>query len=150
MTHRKNGLTYADSGVDIDAGNRLVDLINKTIVDSILVPVSNNPNPGANGPTYMTILPDNNTLFVTTQFGNTVEVISLSARQVVRTIPLETPKPFGITSSSDGSRVYVSCANTRPAAGRVYVIDGATYAKLDSLDVGSEPFGLQWRPPVAP
>jgi phosphoribosylformylglycinamidine cyclo-ligase len=27
MTERKNGLSYADSGVDIDAGNRLVDLI---------------------------------------------------------------------------------------------------------------------------
>src|ERR1700692_3177005 len=27
MTDRKNGLTYADSGVDIDAGNRMVELI---------------------------------------------------------------------------------------------------------------------------
>ncbi|MCL2714453.1 MAG: phosphoribosylformylglycinamidine cyclo-ligase [Alphaproteobacteria bacterium] len=27
MTNRDNGLTYADSGVDIDAGNRLIDLL---------------------------------------------------------------------------------------------------------------------------
>src|SRR5487761_2606452 len=27
MIDRKNGLTYADSGVDIDAGNRMVELI---------------------------------------------------------------------------------------------------------------------------
>jgi YVTN family beta-propeller protein len=125
---------------------RLIDLKNLTLLDSIIIPVSNDPNPSSNGPTYMTILPDNNTLFVTTQYGNSVVVVRLSTREVLKTIDLETPKPFGISSSDDGSRVYVSCANTRPAKGRVYVIDGSTFEKLDSIQVGSEPFGLQWRP----
>ena len=30
--------------------------------------------------------------------------------------------------------------------GRVYVIDGEKYTKLDSVEVGSEPYGLAWRP----
>ena len=57
-------------------------------------------------------------------------------------------RPFGITISDDGTRVYVSCTNTRPQPGQVYVIDGETFEKLDSLEVGSEPFGLAWRPPL--
>ncbi|WP_407181190.1 phosphoribosylformylglycinamidine cyclo-ligase [Bradyrhizobium sp. STM 3562] len=40
MTERKNGLTYADSGVDIDAGNRLVDLI-KPLVRATARPGAN-------------------------------------------------------------------------------------------------------------
>jgi len=39
MNERKNGLTYADSGVDIDAGNRLVDLI-KPLVRATASPCS--------------------------------------------------------------------------------------------------------------
>src|SRR5690349_13459876 len=31
MAGRKNGLIYADSGVDIDAGNRLVDMIKPVV-----------------------------------------------------------------------------------------------------------------------
>src|SRR3984893_5516874 len=34
MVERRNGLTYADSGVDIDAGNRLVDLIKPMVRDT--------------------------------------------------------------------------------------------------------------------
>jgi phosphoribosylformylglycinamidine cyclo-ligase len=40
MAERRNGLTYADSGVDIDAGNRLVDLI-KPMVRATARPGSN-------------------------------------------------------------------------------------------------------------
>ena len=125
---------------------RVVDLENLTIVDSVPVPVSNTGNAGRNGPTYMTLAPNNDILFVTNYLDNTVAVVRLSTREVVATIELETPKPFGIDISRDGTRIYVSCTNTRPAPGRVYMIDTGTYQKIDSVDVGSEPFGLAVRP----
>ncbi len=127
---------------------RLIDLKNNTIVDSIIIPVDDGNEEGRRGPTYMTILPDNNTLFVTSQRATKVSVVKLATREVVKTIDFETPYSFGISSSSDGSRVYVSCTNARPAKGRVYVIDAATYEKVDSVTVGSEPYGLIWIPPV--
>src|SRR5438552_18451089 len=40
MTERKNGLTYAASGVDIDAGDRLIDLI-KPLVRATARPGAN-------------------------------------------------------------------------------------------------------------
>ncbi len=125
---------------------RIVDLVNLQIVDSVLVPVSNTGNPGRNGPTYMTLTHDNDHLFVTNYLDNTVAVIRVSTREVLAYIEFETPKPFGIDISRDGSVVYVSCTNTRPAPGRVYMIDAVTFQKIDSTDVGSEPFGLTVKP----
>lgn len=125
---------------------RIVDLVNLTILDSIVIPVSNTGNADRNGPTYMVISPDNNIVFVTNYLDNSVSVVRLSTLEVLENIPFETPKPFGIAMSGDGTRVYVSCTNSRPARGRIYVIDGETYTKIDSVDVGSEPFGLAWRP----
>ena len=127
---------------------RLIDLRNNTILDSILIPVDDGAEEGTRGPTYMTLLPDNNTLFVTSHRATEVYVVKLATREIVETIDFETPFSFGISSSDDGSRVYVSCTNTRPNKGRVYVIDGSTYQKIDSITVGSEPFGLIWTPPV--
>jgi YVTN family beta-propeller protein len=127
---------------------RLVDLVNRTILDSILIPVSGTSgNPGREGPTYMAMHPNNNMVFLTNYLDNTVSVVRLSTREVLQTLQFETPKPFGIAITADGSRVFVSCTATRGMGkGRVYVIDGNTYAKIDSVDVGEEPFGLAWRP----
>jgi len=125
---------------------RIVDLVNLTIIDSILIPVSNTDNPDRNGPTYMVISPDNNIVFVTNHFDNTVSVVRLSTLEVLETIPFETPYPFGIAMSADGTRVYVSCTNAGSPRGRVYVIDGETYTKIDSVEVGAQPYGLFWRP----
>ena len=118
----------------------------ETILDTIPVPVSNTGNAARNGPTYMALHPDNNILFVTNYLDNSVSVIRLSTREVIETIEFETPKPFGIVMTDDGTRLFVSCTDTRPNPGRVYLIDTETYLKLDSVDVGSEPFGLAWRP----
>ncbi len=126
---------------------RIVDLNNLTIVDSIVIPGAG-PS-GMEGPTYFTLLPDNNTLFVTGMNDNKVWVIRLSTREIIESYEFSVNRPFGIASSDDGSRVYISCTNDRPNNGAVYVIDGTTLEKIDSVTVGSEPFGLSWRPLVA-
>jgi DNA-binding beta-propeller fold protein YncE len=97
----------------------------------------------------MTLLPDNNTLFVTGMNSNRSWAVRLSSREVLKTYEFAIPRPFGISSSSDGSRVYISCTNNRPEKGMVYAIDPVTLNKVDSVQAGSEPFGLQWRPLIA-
>jgi DNA-binding beta-propeller fold protein YncE len=125
---------------------RIIDLVNKTILDSILVPVSNNPTPARNGPTLMELSLDNNVLFVTNYWDHSLSIVQLSTREVIRKIQFQTPRPFSVKISDDGSRVYVSCTNLFPEKGAVYILDGATYDKLDSVTVGSEPFGIYWQP----
>ena len=120
---------------------RIIDLNNSTILDSILLAGISTNN---TEPIYMTISPDNNILFVTNNNDASMSVIRLSTSEIIETVPFSTPKPFGISISEDGSRVYVTCTNTRPNAGMLYVIDGETYEKLDSITTGSEPFGLIW------
>ena len=128
---------------------RLVDLNNQTILDSILIPVTDVGNATA-GPTYMTIAPDNNIVFVTNFTDNTASVVRLSTREVLETIEFESTRSFTATMSDDGSRVYISCAGVRtptnPIQGRVYVIDAETFEKVDSIDTGQEPFGIVYRP----
>lgn len=124
---------------------RLIDLVNMTILDSIVAPVVNS-DPGKNGPTYMALAPDNNTLFVSNNSEPSLTVYRLSTREALKTIDFPFGNAFGVDISDDGTRVYVTCTNTRPARGRMYVIDTETLEKIDSVDVGSEPFGLAWQP----
>jgi DNA-binding beta-propeller fold protein YncE len=124
---------------------RWLDIDARTIVDSIDIPVDTVGTIIA-GPTLMAVSPDNDVVFVTTRQGNSVVVFRVSTKTILANIPLATPNPFGITMSDDGSRVYVACINTTFANGRVYVIDGNTYVKTDSLDVGRNSFGLIWQP----
>ena len=122
---------------------RMVDIKNSIIIDSIVLAGVYSPDPE---PIYMEISPDNNFLYVANNKDSSMSVINLLSRQVIETVPFSTPKPFGITISEDGKRVYVGCTNTRPALGMVYIIDGETFEKIDSVTCGSEPFGLIWTP----
>ncbi len=124
---------------------RWLDIATRTIVDSIAIPV-NTAGTLIAGPTLMAVSPDDDVVFVSTRQGNSVVVFRVSTKTILADIPLETPSPFGITMSDDGSRVYVACINKTMQPGRVYVIDGHSYVKTDSIDVGRNSFGLIWQP----
>lgn len=124
---------------------RVFDLAARTMVDQFDIPVDTAGKILA-GPTLMAVSPDNDVVWITTQSGNSVVAIRCSTRQILADVPLGTPNPFGITMSDDGSRIYVACANTPFGMGQVYVLDGATYALVDSLSVGRESMGLIWQP----
>lgn len=150
--------TYGPFGVAIDHKDSLafiacmdalqvrwMDIASRTIVDSIDIPVDTAGTLIA-GPTLMVVSPDDDVVFVTTREGNSVVVFRVSTKQILANIPLSVPNPFGIAMSDDGSRVYVACINTQGERSRVYVIDGLSYAKTDSFDVGRNSFGLAWQP----
>jgi YVTN family beta-propeller protein len=127
---------------------RIMDIANPTQIDSIVIPVmTESPaNEATVGPTLMIQKPNSNVFFVTGLMDNRLYVVDIEALSVLDTIPFATSRPFTVDINSAGTRVYVSTTNTRPGLGRIYVLDAATYAKIDSVEVGSEPFGFAWRP----
>lgn len=127
---------------------RWIDLATRKVVDSIDIPV-NGTGP-LYGPTLMAISPDNDVVFVTTQQGNSVVAFRVSTKEILADIPLAKAGSFGISMSDDGSRVYVACIGPTDPTGRFYVIEGNTYAKLDSADVGHLNYGLIWQPAERP
>jgi DNA-binding beta-propeller fold protein YncE len=128
---------------------RIIDFVNKEFVDSILIPVRKPAmDAGKAGPTLMCWAPNNSDIvYVTGFFDDALYVVNVTARVVIRTVDFpDGAKPFTVVTNTTGSRVYVSCAYTRPDKGMVYVLSGSTYSVLDSVQTGSEPFGIYWRP----
>lgn len=125
---------------------RVLDIKNRVVIDSVDIPGSNTSL--LSGPTLLAMSPDDQYVYVTTRLDNLVAVVKTSPLELVAEIPVSTPAPFGIDVSDDGSRIYAACTNTNPLLnnGRVYIIDGTTFKKIDSIDVGKECFGLRFRP----
>ena len=156
---RPNPPVYAPYGVHIDHNDSLAyitclfggqvkvfDLYTRQVVDSIIIPYIGGGSgcTGVAGPSLSAISHDDSKIFVTTQCGNSLVVARTSDGQILADIPFSAPLSFGVKMNHDGSRVYVACANLPGQPGRVYVIDGNSLEKLDSVDVGLNSFGLFW------
>lgn len=124
---------------------RVLDLAQRTIVDSIYLPINFDHVADPAGPTLVALSPDDAYLYVTTQWDNSIIIVRLATRTVIE-YPVETGRTFGVTVTDDGSRVYVAASNIQNSIGRIYVLDGKTFELIDSLDVGRNPNGIRWRP----
>lgn len=128
---------------------RVYDIAADSIVDSIMIPFDHS-HEGASksaGPTLMDMTSDDNQLWVTTQWGNSVVVIDPHTKTVLANIPFSTPLAFGVNISDDNTRAYVACANESDQRGRVYVINTGTFQKIDSLLVGKNPYMAHYHSP---
>jgi DNA-binding beta-propeller fold protein YncE len=124
---------------------RMLDLATRHIVDSIYLPINFDHVADPAGATQCVLSPDDQYLYVTTQWDNSIQIVRLTTRTIIE-YPVEVGLTFGVTISADGSRVYVTAANIQFQTGRVYILDGHTFDLIDSLDVGRNPYGLRWRP----
>jgi DNA-binding beta-propeller fold protein YncE len=130
---------------EVNAQVRVLDLAAQKIVDSIYLPINFDHVDDPAGPTLVELSPDDAYLYVTTQWDNSVIIVRLATRTVVE-YPVAVGRTFGVTATSDGSRVYIAAANVQNQNGRIYVLDGHSFDLIDSLDVGRNPFGIRWRP----
>ena len=151
---------YGPYGVNLDEDNevavaacrkgvdqiRVMNLADPTQIDSILIPVSaaDATSEALVGPTLMAQKPNTDIFLVTGNGDNTLWVVDINTLAMVATVFFSAPQPFTVQTNADGSRIFVSCVNPS-GSGMIYMLDGATYAKLDSVSVGSRPFGFTWR-----
>ncbi|MFQ5607618.1 MAG: YncE family protein [Candidatus Zixiibacteriota bacterium] len=125
---------------------RVLDIAGRRIVDSIQIPHEHS-DLGPHGPTLMAVSPDDNIVYVSTQWSTRIVAASVPTRRVIRTHRFSVGRQFGVTISSDGSRVYTASINEPNQTGRIYAIDGFNQIVVDSADVGLNSFGLIWQAP---
>lgn len=152
--------SYGPYGVNIDESNtvavaacrkgvdqvRIMNLANPTQIDSILIPVSpiDLTSEPLCGPTLMVQKPNSDLFFVTGYYDPTLWVVNINSMSMVASVFFSASNPFTVQTNNDGSRVYVSCTNPG-GDGMIYMLDGNSFAKLDSTIVGNRPFGFAWR-----
>ena len=91
-------------------------------------------------PPHVVINPDGTRAYATLQNGRAVVVVDVAANALLATMPLSSDG-FNLAVAPSGERVYATTA-----AGTLYVLDAASYAVLDTLNVGSAANGLAFSP----
>ncbi len=121
---------------------RILDIAERRIVDSLSIPIT--PGTSISGPAMVHTTHDGKYLFLSTKWGNSIVVVDLQTIQVVGEIPTGISHTFGVAITKDDKRVYVAASGIPPAHGYVYEIDVATKSKVDSVEVGTDSWGLGW------
>lgn len=125
---------------------RVVDLEAGVVIDSI--------NTGSR-PLIPALSPDGRELWVPNQGTNTVSIIDIETRQVIKTISNLPSQPHAVAFTSNGSRAFVSCENqaggenlhhplqgTDVVPGIVYVVDANTRTVTRTIEVAGFAAGI--------
>ena len=91
-------------------------------------------------PPHVVINPAGTRAYATLQNGRGIAVVDVAANALLATVPL-TSDGFNLAITPNGERVYATTA-----AGTLYVLDAASYAVLDTLNVGPAANGLAFSP----
>lgn len=121
---------------------RILDIAARQIVDSLEIPIT--PGISTSGPAMVHVTHDGKFLVLSTKWGNSIVIVDLATKQVVGEIPTAIGHTFGVAISADDKRVYVAASGTPPAHGYVYEIDMTSQSKIDSVEVGTDSWGLGW------
>jgi YVTN family beta-propeller protein len=124
---------------------RVVDLASGVVTDSIKV---------GKTPLILAMTPDHRQIWVPNQGDNTVSIIDMSSRTIVRTITNLLAQPHGVAFTTNGETAFVSCENQNggglhhPITGAdavpalVYVIDVATYSVRRQVETAGFAAGI--------
>ncbi|WP_426411259.1 autotransporter domain-containing protein [Bradyrhizobium ganzhouense] len=111
----------------------VIDVVSRTVLAAI---------PSSGSPSALTLSADGSSLYVTSDSGNSVTVISTATNHVVGSSIAVGTNPNGIAVSPDGTRVYV----TNEGSASVSIIDAASKAVIGTIAVGISPFGVAVSP----
>lgn len=94
-------------------------------------------------PRSVAFQPGTHLAFIPSESCGEVNVVDTTTPKVLKTLTLPLrSRPMKVKISADGARVYLSTGR----AGTILVLDGHTYALLDTIKVGGRPWGLDLSP----